>query len=276
MLLVAVSAIGRLIMKLEQTDFIEAGSGEKVILVHSSVAGAKQWHSLMETLSKEFHVIAINLFGYGETPRWEVDGAQRLTDQARLIEPFLPNETGKMSIVGHSFGGSVAMMAAAMFKKKVRRLVLIEPNPFYLLEKSGRSEAYQEAVILRDSIKSHGKSGTWADAAEVFANYWTGAGSWDAMPDDRKAKFASALVPNFYEWDAVMNEVVSFAEWQRDLPSDTTVVSARDTVRSIREIVELMAKRVPEWRFKQIESGGHMAAMTKPDVVNPIVLSALT
>ena len=96
------------------------------------------------------------------------------------------------------------------------------------------------------------------------------------MPDDRKAKFASALVPNFYEWDAVMNEVVSFAEWQRDLPSDTTVVSARDTVRSIREIVELMAKRVPEWRFKQIESGGHMAAMTKPDVVNPIVLSALT
>ena len=263
-------------MKLEQTDFIEAGSGEKVILVHSSVAGAKQWHSLMETLSKEFHVIAINLFGYGETPRWEVDGAQRLTDQARLIEPFLPNETGKMSIVGHSFGGSVAMMAAAMFKKKVRRLVLIEPNPFYLLEKSGRSEAYQEAVILRDSIKSHGKSGTWADAAEVFANYWTGAGSWDAMPDDRKAKFASALVPNFYEWDAVMNEVVSFAEWQRDLPSDTTVVSARDTVRSIREIVELMAKRVPEWRFKQIESGGHMAAMTKPDVVNPIVLSALT
>ena len=114
-------------MKLEQTDFIEAGSGEKVILVHSSVAGAKQWHSLMETLSKEFHVIAINLFGYGETPRWEVDGAQRLTDQARLIEPFLPNETGKMSIVGHSFGGSVAMMAAAMFKKKVRRLVLIEP-----------------------------------------------------------------------------------------------------------------------------------------------------
>ena len=50
------------------------------------------------------------------------------------------------------------------------------------------------------------------------------------MTDDRKAKFARALVPNFHEWDAVMNEIVSFAEWQRDLPSDTTVVSAKDTV----------------------------------------------
>ncbi|MDA5093917.1 alpha/beta fold hydrolase [Aliiroseovarius sp. KMU-50] len=263
-------------MKLGETDFIETGSGEKVILVHSSVAGAKQWRSLMETLSNDFHVIAINLFGYGDTRSWEVDGTQRLTDQARLIEPFLPKGTGKISIVGHSFGGCVAMMAAAMFNNKVRRLVLIEPNPFYLLQKFERAEAYQEAVILRDAIKSNGKSGTWAAAAEVFANYWTGAGSWDAMPDDRKAKFARALIPNFHEWDAVMNEVKSFAEWQRDLPNDTTIVSARDTVRSIREIVELMKEHVPEWRFKQIERGGHMAAMTKPDVINPIVLSALT
>ena len=69
--------------------------------------------------SNDFHVIAINLFGYGDTPAWEVDGTQRLTDQARLIEPFLPVGDDKISIVGHSFGGSVAMMAAAMFKKRV-------------------------------------------------------------------------------------------------------------------------------------------------------------
>ncbi len=102
-------------MKQEETDFIEAGSGEKVILVHSSVAGAKQWRSLMETLSNDFHVIAISLFGYGSTCVWEDDGKQRLEDQARLIEPFLPTGADKISIVGHSFGGSVAMKAAAMF-----------------------------------------------------------------------------------------------------------------------------------------------------------------
>jgi len=262
-------------MKQEEPDFIEVGSGEKVILLHSSVAGAKQWRSLMEMLANDFHVIAINLFGYGETRVWEGDGTQRLKDQARLVEPFLPVGAAKISIVGHSFGGSVAMKAAAMFKAKVRRLVLIEPNPFYILEKFERTEAYQEAVALRDAIKSNGKAGAWDVAAEVFANYWTGAGSWDAMSDDRKSKFARALMPNFHEWDAVMNEQTSFLEWEIDLPKHTTVVSAQDTVRSIAEIVELMKDNSSEWRFEQIERGGHMAAITKPDLINPIVARAL-
>ena len=86
-------------MKLEETDFIEAGSGEKVILVHSSVAGAKQWRSLMETLSNDFHVIAINLFGYGDTRVWEDDGKQRLKDQARLIEPFCRQVTTRFRLL---------------------------------------------------------------------------------------------------------------------------------------------------------------------------------
>lgn len=36
-------------MEVHETDFIEAGSGEKVILIHSSVAGAKQWQLEIST-----------------------------------------------------------------------------------------------------------------------------------------------------------------------------------------------------------------------------------
>jgi len=262
-------------MEIENPDFIEAGKGEKVILVHSSVAGAKQWRSLMDTLADDFHVIAVNLFGYGKTRAWEDDSLQRLEDQARLIEPFLPIDGSKGSIVGHSFGGCVAMKAAALFKKKVRRLVLIEPNPFYLLKQYGRAEAFQEAVNLRDAIKKNGQAGTWEIAAEKFANYWTGTGSWNAMPDDRKSKFTQALKPNFHEWDAVMNEQTTLSEWESNLPKDTTVLSAADTVRSIDEIVMLMKENVSGWNFEQISRGGHMAVMIKPEILNPIVASAL-
>lgn len=262
-------------MEIENPDFIEIGKGEKVILLHSSVAGAKQWRSLMGTLADDFHVVAINLFGYGETRAWKDASPQSLEDQAKLVEPFLPADGGEISIVGHSFGGSVAMKAAALFKCRVRRLVLIEPNPFYLLAQNGRAEAYQEAVNLRDAIKSNGQAGTWKVAAEIFANYWTGAGSWDAMPDDRKSKFAQALKPNFHEWDAVMNEQTLLSEWESDLPKDTTILSAEDTVQSIAEIVALMEKHISGWNFEQISHGGHMAVMTKPELLNPIVVSAL-
>lgn len=257
------------------TDFLEAGAGPKVILIHSSVAGARQWRSLMDALADRFHLVAINLFGYGKTRAWHDREPQTLKDQARLVEAHLPADGSKVSIVGHSFGGSVAMKAAALYKDRTHRLVLIEPNPFYLLEQHGRHAAFQEAVRLRDAIKQTEKHNTGPSAAELFADYWTGEGSWDAMPDDRKSRFTQALKPNFFEWDGVMNEATPLCEWAQELPRDTTVISAADTVRTIDEIVFLMKENIPDWTFERIERGGHMAAVTKPDLINPIVEKAL-
>jgi pimeloyl-ACP methyl ester carboxylesterase len=49
-----------------QVDFLEAGSsGPVVMLVHSSVSGARQWRRLMDDLKDRFRVRAVNLFGYG-------------------------------------------------------------------------------------------------------------------------------------------------------------------------------------------------------------------
>lgn len=259
----------------ETPDFIEAGQGPKVILFHSSVSGARQWRSLMDVLADRYHLIAINLFGYGKTPAWADGRPQSLADQASLAAPFLPQDGEAFAIVGHSFGGSVAMKSAALYGDQVDRLVLIEPNPFYLLEQHGKTDAYQEVTNLRDAIKASGQNGSWETAAEIFANYWTGMGSWDAMPVDRRSKFAEALKPNFHEWDAVMNETTAMVEWNARLPDRTTVISANDTVRSIREICAVMEASAPRWNHKRIDHGGHMAALTKPDLMNPIIADAL-
>ncbi|WP_158275576.1 alpha/beta fold hydrolase, partial [Maritimibacter sp. 55A14] len=229
----------------------------------------------MDLLSNRFHLIAVNLIGYGGTAAWHGERAQTLEDQARLISPFLPADGGKVSIVGHSFGGSVAMKAAALFKDRIHRLILIEPNPFYLLAQHGRTEALQEALRLRRIIKEHGASGVSTAAAEEFANYWTGEGSWQAMSEDRQLKFTEALKPNFHEWDSVMDEGTPLSDWAKSLPSDTTVISAADTVRSIKEIVVLMQQHIPHWNFEKIERGGHMAPLTSPDKINPLVERAL-
>jgi hypothetical protein len=60
------------------------------------------------------------------------------------------------------------------------------------------------------------------------------------------------------------------------LPESTTVISAEDTVRSIREIVELMEAECPTWHFEKLGKGGHMAALTQPEIMNPIIRSALS
>ena len=48
-------------------DYVEAGQGPTVLLLHSSVSGNRQWRALMTALSDRYHVIAPNLIGYGQT-----------------------------------------------------------------------------------------------------------------------------------------------------------------------------------------------------------------
>jgi pimeloyl-ACP methyl ester carboxylesterase len=103
-----------------KVDYFEAGSsGPVVMLVHSSVSGARQWRRLMDHLKDQFRVRAVNLFGYGKTPPWPAATTQTLSDQARLVEAALPPNAGEIYLVGHSFGGSVAMKVAVRLPARV-------------------------------------------------------------------------------------------------------------------------------------------------------------
>ena len=168
-----------------KTDFIEDGHGSAVMLIHSTVAGNKQWRKLVEYLSPHYQVIAPNLFGYGSSPKWSKNRNQTLSDQVDLLRVFF-DQNESISIVGHSFGGSVAMMAAKKYPEKIKKLILVEPNPFYLLEHHSDHDSYQEALNLRDIIKTNADKGTWGQAAEKFADYWNGSGTWKQMDGLRR------------------------------------------------------------------------------------------
>jgi pimeloyl-ACP methyl ester carboxylesterase len=262
-------------MTTTQVDFLEAGSGSLVMLVHSSVSGARQWRGLMGDLKSHFHVRAVNLFGYGKTPPWPVETRQSLTDQARLVEAALPAGADEICLVGHSFGGAVAMKAAARLSGRVAKLVLLEPIPFQLLAQAGCKEAFAEAMNLRNIVKKYGAVGEWATAAEKFADYWTGAGTWQEMAPDRRLAFSEALKPNFFEWDAVMDDTTTVEEWAALLPRATLLAFDPAGVSPTREIAAILRRSCPDWAFAEVQGAGHMAPITRPDVINPLVCAFL-
>ena len=59
-------------------DHSDAGAGPPVVLIHSSVSGNRQWRSLVEALRDRHRVLAVNLFGYGETTPWPAPARQTL------------------------------------------------------------------------------------------------------------------------------------------------------------------------------------------------------
>ena len=70
--------------------FIEAGVGSPVMLVHSSMAGARQRSAVMHDLQDRAHVRAVNLFGYGSTPPWQEAKPPSLDGYTALIARAVP------------------------------------------------------------------------------------------------------------------------------------------------------------------------------------------
>jgi len=61
-------------------DYADEGQGEVVILVHSSVSGNRQWRAMSEALRDRYRVLAINLYGYGDTTPWSIAPVHRLQE----------------------------------------------------------------------------------------------------------------------------------------------------------------------------------------------------
>jgi pimeloyl-ACP methyl ester carboxylesterase len=101
-----------------------------------------------------------------------------MADQVGLVEAVCALAEGRVSVVGHFFGGAVVASAARAMNEKVGALVLLEANSFPLLDAHDKHEAHKEFIELRGFTKLHGAKGDWNKVAERFTDYWLGEGAW--------------------------------------------------------------------------------------------------
>ncbi len=258
---------------LPRLDVVSQGAGRLVVLIHSSMAGARQWTRLMGELADRYESRAVNLFGYGGTPVWPHAEPPTLENYADAVVAAVPADAEGVSVVGHSFGGAVAMEVARRLGARVEKLILIEPSLFYLLHLHGRTEAFDEISGLSRRMDL----GTAAPeaAAEQFITYWGGPEAWRTNSDERKAAFIRGVPVVSHEWNAVFRGDTRREAWARLLPERTMLLSSRAPKRPSREIMELLIEACPAWRLTQIGDGGHMAPLTHPQLINPVVRAFL-
>ncbi len=112
-------------------NYLRAGSGPALVLLHGLVGSARNWQQNIEALAREATVYALDLPNMGESERvLGLDASQAATADyvARWMDAVgLPDA----DVCGHSHGGAVSLMLASRHPEKVRRLVLFAPaNPF--------------------------------------------------------------------------------------------------------------------------------------------------
>jgi len=255
-------------------DYSDTGSGRAVVLVHSSASGHRQWQRLVEDLQNRYRLIAVNLFGYGKTSSWPSERPLTAADQADLVLAAAELAPGPVTLVGHSLGAAVAFEAAAKAGGRVRNLVAFEPILFGYLKSHGPSSAYDEIAELGSRYNYLARTGHWNAAGEWFVDYWSGPGTWAAMPNDRQQKILATLPAVVHEWDMATAGIRPLEGWAA-ITAPVHLIGAADTRAPTREIVKLLAKTYPAWRVQEVPAGGHMAPLARPDLVNPLIAAAL-
>ena len=118
------------------------------------------------------------------------------------------------------------------------------------------------------------RTGDWDAVGEWFVDYWTAPGAWAAMPVERKQNMFAMLPAVVHDWGMAMTGTRPLEGWSA-ITAPVHLIHAADTRTPTREIVKLLTKTYPTWHVHEVPSGGHMAPLARPDLVNPLIAAAL-
>jgi len=105
--------------------YLEGGQGEAMLLLHGFGADKDNWNRLAKHLTPKFHVVAVDLPGFGMSSRPETE-SYTIRDQAlRLDQIVAALGLDAFHLAGNSMGGAIAGRYAAEFPDKVRTLALV-------------------------------------------------------------------------------------------------------------------------------------------------------
>lgn len=230
---------------------------ETAILLHSSASTGAQWRSLAGQLSARYRVFTPDFHGAG------------LADEVEMVRGLMRQAGAPVHLVGHSYGGAVALHAARTRGGRFLSLVLIEPVAFYLLADRA------EIAAVAEGVQRAVASGDYLGGCRDFYEYWSGRGSWDAVPAAKRDAMAPLMAKVAIEFHAAFNEPAGLADHRR-ISTPTLLVLGERSPQPTRRICELLAATLRDARLHIVEGAGHMSPLTHRDAVNTLIAEHLS
>jgi len=255
-------------MDLPQPFFREQGTGPGVVCLHSNASSSSQWRALMDALADRFHVIAVDGYDAGKSPAWRSHEPLRLEDEVRLLGPALDRAGDHVHLVGHSYGGGVAIRTALMYPARVASVVVYEPTLFFLVNGDDPASSPAQGIwhAATDAAGAVDRGDT-AGGARRFIDFWMGAGAFDAMPPARQAAVADS-VRHVRRWrDTLTREVMPLAAL-RSLAMPVLCMYGEHSPESSLSVVRMLGDTLPNAELALQPGMGHMGPITHAERVN--------
>jgi pimeloyl-ACP methyl ester carboxylesterase len=244
------------------------GAGAPVLLVHSSACRGGFWRGLIDQLGDGFACYTPDLAGYGRSHCASMGDKSSLRDEADFIAPLLWHDTQRFHLIGHSFGGAVALAAALAWPERVRSLALYEPTAFSLL-RGGDSEdrrLFETVTRVAAEMTEFRNAGADDRAMGCFVDFWHGAPVWAAKPAAERARL-SPLAGKVIKDFRVLFEASFEASRTRDVQFPVLILRGETSPPVAGRVAEILAGSIGTARLRTIAGAGHMAPVTGPRAI---------
>ncbi len=238
---------------------------DTLICLHCSASSGRQWKALADSLAAELTVLTPDLLGYGRTP-WPAGAPLSLDDEVDHLAPLITAQAGRIHLLGHSYGGAVALQIALRWPDRIKSLTLYEPVRFrLLLDSPAMTPLAYEVIRLARSVQRMAGPAP-ADAAARFVDYWSGEGAWAKTSPARQQALALRMPKVGAEFTAALEDGARDVDYAR-LPMPVRLIGGDRSPAPVRVVLERLAHLVPNADRVTLAGLGHMGPIEAPERV---------
>lgn len=142
----------------------EAGRGSPVVFLHGFTGSARSFRGLFESLSNDYHVFAVDLLGHGESDapsQWTRYSMEH--EIADLQALLMAKGLEKVTLLGYSMGGRVALSFACKYPHIVQSLILESSSPGLLNSEARKSRIQRDEELAERIVR---------DGMAKFVEFW--------------------------------------------------------------------------------------------------------
>jgi pimeloyl-ACP methyl ester carboxylesterase len=262
---------------------------ELVIALHCSGSSAGQWRSLGKALGPDYDMLAPEHYGCEKTGPWTGSHVFTLADEAARTLALIDGTDRKVHLVGHSYGGGIALHVAIRRPDRIASLALYEPSAFHLLKAKetaketveGAAEATAPTETALAEIEAITRetgngivTGDYRGAAARFVDYWGGPGTWAAMLPSARDALVRWAPKAPLDFAALLGETTPLSDYA-ELRCPILILRGERAPAPTRVIAETLGQ-LPTARLVVVDGAGHMGPLTDPARVNAVIVRHLT
>ncbi|WP_442578273.1 alpha/beta fold hydrolase [Mesorhizobium sp. ASY16-5R] len=259
---------------LGRIEYEERGSGPTLVLVPGSCSTGAAWRPVMKVLGGNFRFVTTSLLGYGATEERRSESDPSVLYEAEMLEAVVGRAGGNVHLVGHSFGGAVALIVAMRKRVKIASLTVLEAPLPSLLRHCHEHAHYRAFREMTDAYFAAYRGGD-GDAIRTMIDFYGGEGTFASWPEKVRAYAVETTPVNMLDWVCAYDHPLA-PEMLAAIDIPVSVVVGGSSHPAICRANGFASASIGGATFKTIGGAAHFMISTHPAQVADLIAANVT